>query len=167
MAKKLPSFERVREVLDYDPRTGILTWRKKRGGKGRAGAVAGCISSEGRIKISIDGVQYKAHRIIWLWMTGHAPSERIDHRDMNQSNNAWVNLRLATNSENMANRGPQLNNKSSGLKGAYRMWHGRWYSRISKDGIDYYLGIFDTAEEARAAYIKKAEELYGEFARAV
>lgn len=162
---KLPSYERVREVFDYDPLSGVLTSKISTGARRQVGTKAGYMA-EGRIHVGIDGKTYKAHRIIWLWMTGAPPPDQIDHEDLDASNNRWSNLRLATNSQNNANRRTQSNKKSHRLKGAYRMWNGTWYSRICFHGEDIYLGVFDTPEEAHAAHALKSRELFGEFARA-
>jgi hypothetical protein len=74
------------------------------------------------------------------------------------------NLRLADRSLNMANTTAYRNNKS-GLKGAYRSGN-RWRSTIRHHRQTIYLGMFESAEAAHAAYAAKARELRGEFARA-
>lgn len=53
---------------------------------------------------------------------------------------------------------------ASDLKGAYRDKK-RWSSRIYADGRNYFLGSFDTAQEAASAYDAAARHLHGEFAR--
>jgi hypothetical protein len=89
----------------------------------------------------------------------------IDHRDGNPLNNRWRNLRLCSVSENAANR-RRLRNNKSGFKGvAFVPERGMWRARISKHGKRYPLGNYATAEEAHAAYVAKARELFGEFAR--
>jgi hypothetical protein len=60
------------------------------------------------------------------------------------------------------------NKKNSKCKGVtITSWGGYqyWVSRIKKDGKSYYLGAFKTEIAAHRAYIKKAKELHGEFAR--
>lgn len=161
----LPSQARLRDLFNYDPSTGIVTWRISTSSRVKVGSVAGTPSGN-RLIVSCDRASYKLHRVIWKWMTGHEPPAQIDHEDVNGHNNIWTNLRAATNSLNSANRRAQ-SNSSSGMKGAY--FHpssGLWQSRIQKDGIDYPLGYFKTKELAHAAYAKKAVELFGEFARA-
>ena len=68
---------------------------------------------------------------------------------------------MATSSQNMGNQKRHANGMS-GFKGA--TWHkcGRWQAQIQMR----YLGLFDTAEEAHAAYMAAAQNAYGEFARA-
>lgn len=162
-ADKLPSPARIKELFNYDPAAGVLTWAVCISNRAGVGAVAGA-NSDGRLIVGIGGVRLKAHRIIWCWMKGEWPDRQIDHRNLDGTDNRWENLRLATNSQNGANRGAQVNN-SGGVKGVYPNGSG-YMSRISKGGTDYYLGTFRSEELAAAAYDAKARELFGEFARA-
>src|SRR4051812_10516942 len=109
--------ERLKELLSYDPLTGVFLWLEDRGGK-RAGDVAGC---EKRVYtlISVDDQIYRAHHLAWLYMTGEWPDPFVDHRDLNKHNNIWTNLREATKSQNQANIGLIKSNKS-GFKGVSR-----------------------------------------------
>jgi hypothetical protein len=155
---------RLKELLAYDPETGVFT-RRIATANVAAGSIAGC-AKRAYVMISIDGRLYRAHHLAWLYMTGEWPTHYIDHRDMDKRNNAWRNLRAASKSENGANRPAQANNRSQ-LKGAYfYKASGRWQSTIQKNGRTIYLGYFDSAEDAHAAYCTAASEIYGEFARA-
>ncbi len=160
--------ERLKELLSYDPLTGVFLWRVKLSNK-NPGDVAGC-KKRVYIVISIDDVIYRAHHLAWLYMTGEWPNPFVDHRDLNKHNNVWTNLREATKSQNMANVGIIKSNKS-GLKGVSRYRAGEsygkpWQACIGKDGKSRHLGHFATKEEAHAAYVAAAENLFGEFARA-
>ena len=159
----LPSVERLREVFTYSPATGILKWRVSCG-TARAGDVAGNVTARGYMRTCLDRRFLLVHRIAWAMMTGEWPKARIDHRDVDGTNNRWSNLRLGTHSQNMANRGPQKNN-ASGFKGVHRVWN-RWVAKIQIDRKSFHLGSFGTPEEAHAAYLAAAENFYGEFARA-
>ena len=72
MSKPLLTYERAQEVLVYNPETGSLHWRVARPGAPK-GALVGTRSSEGYTQIEIDYRLYKAHRVIWLLMTGNWP----------------------------------------------------------------------------------------------
>lgn len=90
--------------------------------------------------------------------------EQIDHINGNTMDNRRSNLRIATHAENVRNRLAQRNNKS-GYKGVY--FHARsqrWRATIQHEGKRHYLGSFDTAELASAAYTAAADRLYGAFA---
>src|SRR6266700_4134664 len=99
--RELPAIARLRELLSYDPGTGILCWRISKG-KRKAGAVAECKSKDGYIAIGHD--RWAAHRIAWAIYYGEWPRQEIDHRDLNKSNNSIINLREANRAQNAANR---------------------------------------------------------------
>lgn len=92
------------------------------------------------------------------------PHELVDHEDLNGLNNQRSNLRIATSSQNYANRTVQANNALQ-VKGVRRRYNGKYEARISFNREKIYLGVFDTPEEAHAVYLAKAKELYGDFAR--
>lgn len=97
-----------------------------------------------------------------------APSENIDHKDMNRLNNQRKNLRIANKSQNQANSGIRKNSLS-GYKGVYYRNDGgstgRWIAKIMLKGKNKNLGSFKTAKTAAKAYNQAAKELFGEFAR--
>jgi hypothetical protein len=91
---------------------------------------------------------------------------RIDHRNLNSLDNRRQNLRPATQSQNMANRSAPKHN-TSGLKGAYwRKDYQRWGAKIQVNYHQKSLGLFDTKEQAHAAYLAAAQQAWGEFAHA-
>src|SRR5262249_3674854 len=97
------TYARLREVLDYDPETGVFRWRVCRGPRA-SGSMAGCPNSDHRIYIKIDGQNYLASPLAYLWMTGTLPDDQqVDHINRDPSDNRWINLRLATHSQNQAN----------------------------------------------------------------
>src|SRR5262245_21672838 len=130
--------DELKRQLDYNPATGVFTWRQGP----RAGRVAGCVDVvNGHVKIGLGGRRYYAHRLAWLWMVGRMPVGEIDHADCNKANNAWLNLREASDTENRWNVPPQRNNQL-GLKGVVRNGR-RFRARINVNGRDYHLGQFD------------------------
>jgi len=154
--------EYVRELLDYNPETGVLIWKRgtRRAPKGR---IAGCPRPDGRLSLGIDGHIYLAYRIIWLIQTGHFPVNQIDHIDGDPSNNRWDNLRAATQSQNNSNMRTNKVNKSGFNGVSFYKRTGRYVAFIQKNRKTEYLGYFDTAEEAHEAYCARAKELHGEF----
>ena len=155
----------VRSIFDYDPQTGILT-RKKCDlyHPQKVGKPAGFRRVDGGIGVKINRREYRAHRIIWLIMTGEWAETEIDHRDRDPSNNRWANLRLATRSQNAANQKLFKTNKT-GFKGVtVDPKNGRYRACIVFKGKKYHLGQFATAEKAHAVRYIWAKELYGEFA---
>jgi len=153
--------ERVIELLNYDPETGLFT---RRSGSGRwpAGEVAGSLC-HGYIVIRIDGKSHQAHRLAFLVVHGFIPSE-IDHINLVRSDNRISNLRPATTQQNSRNTGKYSNN-TSGFKGVY--WdksNGKWQAQAQDaNGKRKTLGRFPTPEAASAAYNDFARNLHGEF----
>ncbi len=161
--------DRLHELFEYEPETGLLRWKEAAGRYGRipAGSVAGTLNGEGYRYVVIDGVHYRASRVIWAWMTGEWPEHQVDHEDRNPGNDRWINLRPATGTQNKANNGIYRNN-TSGYPGVYYdKERGHWRSKGVVDGKRRWLGRFATAEEAYAAYCANKQATYGEFALVV
>jgi HNH endonuclease len=155
--------ERVRELFHYDPETGRITWRMDRATNAKAGDRAGCINrSDGYMVININGTNYSAHRLIWLWMTGEWPHEEIDHVNRIRHDNRFCNLREASPSENSFNS-PTRGGKCETLpRGVHKTRNGKFQAKI---GRNIHIGTYDTVEEAGNAYALAATALYGEFYR--
>ena len=162
MASKIITQEYLRQILHYDPETGIFTWLKTMPPRARKGAVAGHVAKNGRPIIGLHQKCYYSYRLAWLWMTGEWPIQDIDHKDGNPSNNRFSNLRLCTMSQNQQNRRKACGDTHSGLLGVYPQAYGSWYARIKTNGKLIHLGTYITKEEAHAAYVK-AKRKYHEF----
>lgn len=154
--------ERLRELLDYDPATGIFTWRVTHW-PAVAGSAAGYIDGAGYHRITVDRVNYYAHHLAWFYVTGEWPDDEIDHRNCERDNNRFANLREATSSQNKWNTRIRRDN-TSGFKGVNKA-AGRWRAQIQHAGRQRHLGYFGTATEAHAAYCAAALERDPEFAR--
>ena len=156
--KKLTQGE-LKENLHYDADTGLFTWAKNRQRVG-IGSLAGCLDNYGYRVIGIDGKQYKAHRLAFLYMTGKLPPNEIDHINHSRDDNRFVNLRHATRVENLRNKSMHSNNKS-GFTGVY--WEkalNKWAVNIWVNGKNKYLGNFTDIKEAIACR-KKANIDFG------
>jgi hypothetical protein len=87
----------------------------------------------------------------------------IDHINGDSLDNRDENLRPATESQNLANRGKQRNN-TSGYKGVARNNKTDWMASIQFHGKHLFIGNFKDKIPAARAYDRKAIELFGEFA---
>jgi hypothetical protein len=154
------SYTRVKELLDYDPKTGIFTWRVYRTQYARIGDRAGTIHRLGYRRIGIDGVFYQCSQLAMLWMTGRWPRHSMDHRNHIRDDDRWGNLRQADQSQNSANRSV---GSLGMLKGVFQS--GKKYgAQIVVNRKRIYLGTFVYAKQAHAAYVLAAEKHFGEFA---
>ena len=168
MSKPCLTLKRLKEVLSYDPRTGIFVWKQKPGCT--VGKTAGS-SKDRYIRIGIDGKIYKAHRLAWFYVHGKWPKRGLDHRDLSEQNNRIRNLREASHSQNGANVRRNKAN-TSGFKGVYFKQDKRflhlapvWIARINVARKHIHLGRFKSVQAAGAAYATAARYYYGEFAR--
>ncbi len=171
----------VRELLDYNPATGVLTWKKRglrwfldckhpycycsRWNSQFAGkeAFKPKVGLKKPRQSFVAKQRIFAHRLIWLWMTGALPHLLVDHKDQNPFNNRWSNLREVTNSQNLRNAKKRKNN-TSGVNGVFKNSDQRYrkpyFATINTDEGGKFLGRFFTLEEATKA--RKAADLkYG------
>jgi hypothetical protein len=154
--------ERLKELIYYHPESGDFIWLVSQG-RAQAGRQAGCLDEQGYVRIKIDGVKYKAHRLAWVYMTGQKPLAQIDHKNRVRHHNEWSNLREADGVQQNANKGVQRNN-ACGVRGV-SLWKGRWRAVIYKSKKQKFLGYFGSKEDAAAAYREAAQQHFGDFAR--
>jgi len=122
----------------------------------KIGDVAGTKRADGYIRVRMNQKYYFAHRLIHFIATGQEV-DYIDHIDGNKSNNSIVNLRAATNSENMSNH------QSRVIQGVY-LRCGKWHGRVMKDYKTYRIKGTANKEEAKKRLQYLRNELHGEFA---
>lgn len=160
------SIDALRQHFDYDAETGIV--RRKIAIRGRpAGSKVWANGSAGYPKVQFEGRTVMLHRLIWaLTYNAYPPAGMfIDHKNGDRRDNRLCNLRLASNSQNQANK-VKWSGTSSRYKGvSWEKSRRLWKARIKKDGILINIGRYATEEEAHAAYCRKADELFGEYAR--
>ena len=162
------SAERLRALMHYDADTGLFTWRVTRGCSRKRSS--GCLGKAyGYILIRVDHRLYRAHRLAWLYTYGRWPVGELDHINGVRHDNRIANLREATRTQNNGNS-KMFSTNTSGYRGVTkeltgtRRWTGRWRAQISRGNKNVPLGTFATKAEAHAAYMKAAQEHFGEFA---
>lgn len=146
----------LKHFLNYDPETGLFTWRVRTSNRIRVGDVAGTMDTNGYLRIGVCGKVRSAHRLVWLYVYGYFPEQDIDHADGDRTNNRLSNLRECSRSQNLINK-PIQDNNVTGVKGVcWSKDKKRWEAYAKKKGVKIRLGMyknFDDAVAARKAYI--------------
>lgn len=166
--KPLPSQEVLRQLLDYDPETGVLRWKErglewfatKRAASTWNARFAGkpaftAIDNNGYRNGHLLGMNCYAHRVIWKLVTGDEPI-KIDHISGDQSDNGWGNLRSVIHVENMKNQKRHKSNTSGFVGVHFYRATGRWAAYIGSGVGRHNLGHFESFEDAVRA--RKAAE---------
>ena len=150
--RTLPRQDRLHELFSYDPTKGHLLHKTSRG-RASEGARA-CNSSDSYLNVSVDGVKYREHRIIWMFVYGQDPEAlEIDHINGEKQDNRIANLRLANRVQQHLNRTATRKSRS-GLRGvSWHSQHNRWYVRALDNGQNKSIGYYKTLLDAAAARI--------------
>ena len=161
-AKSTLTAERLREVLRYDPETGLWQWRTTIAKRARAGSPAGTLKRSGYVRINIFGVAYPSHRLAWLYVYGRWPSQTIDHINGNRADNRICNLRDVPMRINIQNKRKPVCTNRTGFLGIRRdpTSIARWSAKIVVDGKAVFLGQFPSPEDAHQAYLKAKRILH-------
>lgn len=154
--------ERLREVLNFDPQTGVFTRRTKTT-RSPVGEVVGSMHHKGYLRMSVDGRIYWAHRLAWLHEKGEWPNGALDHINRIRTDNRIANLREASSAENNCNVTiPKTN--TSGVKGV--SWNEecrKWRVKVVMNRKPYYGGMFSCIEDANQVVTALRAKLHGAF----
>lgn len=143
---------KLKEIVTYDPSTGIFTRTAKANKKGfMAGMVAGSKDGRGYISFSIGNKKYRSHRLAFLWMEGYLPENVVDHIDRIKTNNKWENLREVSRTCNIRNCGGYSHN-TSGCKGVcFSPERKQWVAMIVVNNKGKFLGRYKDFADAVCA----------------
>ena len=161
--------ERLRELLAYDPETGIFTRLTDNRRGNRIGDVVGTRCKLGYLWTYLDGRQYTLGRLAWLYVTGEWPEHEIDHINGEKTNNRFANLRDACRQTNMQNEHRARSNSSTGYAGvSFRKERGKYIATIDKgDGTRkrIRLGSFYNPVDAHNAYLEAKRKYHPGFTK--
>ena len=147
--------DELREYFRYDPGSGKIYWRKRKGPRRAPGEEAGYLQKGGgywHIRFNRKGIL--GHRVAWFLYYSYWPKE-IDHINGVKNDNRIDNLREVSRRDNCCNR---REHREGRLVGASRNG-GKWEARIKIGGRTKHLGHFNTEAEAHEAYMKARRKL--------
>ena len=161
------SIDYLRSRLDYDPDTGIFTWRNGP----RAGKPAGSVKRKGKdhcragqphnVKISVESSPYLAHRLAWAFVHGAWPEHVIDHISGDVTDNPISNLRDVPQRVNLQNSRRHKDNQT-GVTGVqyYPLWGNKpWVAKIC---VNYKIEQkYFSSKRAAVAWRRWRERRYG------
>ena len=161
--------EIVKELFDYHPQTGNLTWKHRdrkwfktdKQYNAWNTRYSNVIAGHKHLKcmgIKILSKQYLCHRIIWLYLYGSWPKNQIDHINGNPYDNRINNLRECTNQENSQNKKNYKTNKTGFL--GVRKYKNKFRAEITINAKSIYLGVYNTPEEAYEKYLMAKEKYH-------
>lgn len=154
--------EDLRKILDYNPDTGIFTYRVQRG-TAKVGDTAGFPHPGGYWRITISGKFYLAHRLAFLWMNGYMP-EQVDHINGDRVDNRWVNLRPVTPSQNVHNLRGHFDKEGGLPKGIYyNKRDNAFVGRINRDGKLVWSIFTKDYDEAVTKTREARERIHGDY----
>jgi hypothetical protein len=130
----------------YNPESGLITNRHNKIITKKT--IKGYISINGNK--SFVGELY-GHHFAWYMIYGDVEYDMLDHINHNPSDNRISNLRIVNHQKNQFNR--------KEIKG-YSFKNNKWVARIGVNGVDIYLGRFETEEEARNTYLEAKKKYH-------
>lgn len=159
MANAILTAAQVRELLDYDPHTGLFRWVVRRSWKCKPGWFGGSPDTAGYLRIGLLGGYYSAHRLAWLHTHGDWPHPELDHSNRDKSDNRMCNLREVTRSQNMVNRDSYVSGGT--MPGVVQRMDRKssWRATITVGGKTHYLGSFKTRDAAVEARVSAEKRL--------
>jgi hypothetical protein len=160
--KQYPSQIELLNNLEYDPNTGIVSWKSRRS-RVRIGIEAGTLDNKGYRRIKFNARIYRTHILIWIMQTGLPPSKTIDHINRKKDDNRWCNLREATMTEQSYNRSLHYDSKSliTGVS-----WHKaarKWHAQIMVSRKKIHLGLYSSKNDAIEARKNAEIKYFGDF----
>jgi hypothetical protein len=159
--------ETLVELLDFDPATGVFTWKVARSNRVKPGSRAGVkhIPSGGRY-ISISGEKIMAHRLAWFYVHQTWPELEIRPVDGDYDNCAITNLKEISRVD-LAHKRTKQQNNTSGYLGVSKTVGGKWQAILTWNYKQFSLGAnFETPETAHEAREEAVRRFQGKSTQA-
>jgi len=154
----LPSQEVLAELFEYKEGQLISKYLST---NRKIGSVVGVKNKYGYLQAKIKDKNFYVHRLIWMLVNGDLHGMDVDHINGIKHDNRIENLRLVSRNENNQNlQRAKINSKTKLIGASFHKSSGKFTAQITKNKKVFYLGLFDTAEDAHAAYIYKKREMH-------
>ena len=152
--------KRLLELVTYDQESGDFMSRVSRGNAAPAGKRLGFLV-KGYVSFAVDYRTYRAHRLAWLYVYGEFPDGMVDHINGVRTDNRIANLRLADSRVNQENLRTSKANNKLGVLGVHQMKSGKFRACIQTNRKQVHIGVYESLEHARAAYLETKRRLHG------
>lgn len=153
---------RLKELLHYDPDTGIFTRAAMMPGSS-IGSVCGTKKQNGYVVICVDRMYFRAHRLAWFYVHGTWPPEFIDHVNHIRHDNRISNLRCVSTRQNSLNTSLRSDNALGAKNVYFDKQAGKFGVKFTENGVQKLVGHFDSEALAKAAAKDYRERAHGEF----
>lgn len=149
----------LKDNLKYNKDSGVFIRKKSNTNRVNIGDIAGTLSNNGYISITINGRRYQAHQLAWLYEYGVFPDKCIDHINRVKTDNRFCNLRNIDRWKNNVNKDLQKNNKTGYVGVNFIQKSNKYHARIKIHNKNIHLGYFDKIDDAITVR-KRAEKKY-------
>ena len=151
-------YDYLKECFDYQD--GHLVWRARplhhyknaeamRACNAKlAGKPIKTKDQNGYVVVGLNKKRYYVHRLIWWLLNGELPSDQIDHKNGDRSDNSIKNLRCVDGFENHLNLKKNSRNKSGYTGVSFCNTSGKWRASVRYRHKEVLAKWFDTVEEA-------------------
>ena len=151
--------ETVKKLFYYDAESGMLLWRYGNKRNVKPWQEAKALNGNGYVCVKIQGKDYPAHRIIWLYVHGAFPKEFIDHKNRIRNDNRLCNLRDVSRSDNNQNISLPSHNKSGHMGVSWIKNRNCWTVTVAVNKKNKWLGYYKNLDDAIVAR-KEGEKQY-------
>ncbi len=151
---------RIKQLVSYDPLTGVFTRKVALSTRTNVGDIMGSRTLQGYLTFMVDRKVYRANRLAYFYMTGEWPKGVVDHVNEVKSDNRWSNLRDVTNLQNCQNVSKPRRNNATGYLGVHlHRKTNKFRALLTANGLRVDLGLFTDPEIAHQAYLQ-AKKIY-------
>lgn len=84
--------ETLKDLVAYDPVSGVFRWRKTVSNRAKAGSLCGCKTKSGHVVLRLNGKLYQASKLAWAYVYGAAPATKLRFKNGDSSDNSIANL---------------------------------------------------------------------------